>query len=198
MASLCESLKNEHRIIERVLNALSAETDRLDDGAPPNGIFILSAIAFIRQFADGLHHKKEEQILYPRLQAAGLPGSDGPIGVMLTEHHEGRQHIDAIENILDAALSGDTVAIQNVSYSLRRCVSVLQQNIEEEDQILYPMAEQLLGDTQKVEILAAFRNADIADGELVRRETAWAESLGQTPVAVPVTEPVDEPEWALA
>jgi len=178
VASLCDSLKNEHRVIERVLTALSHETNRLDNGARPNGVFILSAISFIRQFADGLHHMKEERILYPRLEAAGIPGGDGPIGVMLTEHLEGRQHIDAIENALDAALGGDVEAIQTVRGAMHRCVTILQQNIEQEDQILYPMAEHLLGEQQKSEILAAFQDADSAEGGAARREKAWAESLG--------------------
>lgn len=44
---------------------------------------------FFRVFADLCHHGKEEQYLFPALEAAGIPRESGPAGVMLAEHAEG-------------------------------------------------------------------------------------------------------------
>src|SRR4030065_429878 len=54
------------------------------------GVFIMAA-DFIKGFADGCHHKKEEGVLFPAMQAAGVPSEGGPISVMLAEHEQGRR-----------------------------------------------------------------------------------------------------------
>ena len=74
-----------------MLVALETAAIRLRAGEPvESGIFVQAA-AFIKGFVDGCHHKKEEGALFPAMQAAGIPGEGGPVGVMLTEHEEGRQ-----------------------------------------------------------------------------------------------------------
>lgn len=80
----------EQRIIERGLAALETAAKRLNAGEAPSPVIFLQAADFIRGFADGCHHKKEEGVLFPAMQSAGVPCERGPIGVMLAEHERGR------------------------------------------------------------------------------------------------------------
>jgi len=57
-------LMSEHQVILRMITALEKATDLLEDGrAVPPEIFI-EASDFIKGFADGCHHKKEEGVLF--------------------------------------------------------------------------------------------------------------------------------------
>ena len=83
-------LMDEHRVIERVLGALEAAAARMSSGASVRVEFFLQTANFIAGFADGCHHRKEEGVLFPALEAAGIPRAGGPVGVMLAEHEEAR------------------------------------------------------------------------------------------------------------
>jgi len=86
-----EILMEEHRVIEGVLTSLETAAKRLSTGqAVAAGIF-LKAADFIKGFADGCHHRKEEGVLFPALVANGMPKDSGPVAVMLAEHEEGRR-----------------------------------------------------------------------------------------------------------
>ncbi len=83
-------LMQEHEVILRVIATLEVEADRLAEGQEVRPGFFLDAADFIKGFADGCHHKKEEGVLFEAMAAAGLPKQTGPIAVMLTEHEQGR------------------------------------------------------------------------------------------------------------
>ena len=105
MARLCASLEAEHRVIEKVLDALDRELERLGSGGSVNEGFFEQAVAFIREFADGLHHQKEEQLLFPQVTKAGVPEDEGPVGVMLEEHRQGRELVGQMEAQARATLT---------------------------------------------------------------------------------------------
>ena len=65
MIKATDILKNDHRVIERVLGALEMGSARLRSGHPVRPGFFLDAADFIRGFADGWHHCKEERVLFP-------------------------------------------------------------------------------------------------------------------------------------
>ena len=83
-------LMEEHRVIERVLTALQRAADRVAEGARIRPSFFLNAAFFIKNFADGCHHRKEEGVLFVAMQESGIPREGGPVGVMLAEHEQGR------------------------------------------------------------------------------------------------------------
>jgi hypothetical protein len=73
-----EVLMDEHRVIERVLGALEEAASRLERGVEVDASFFLEATDFIRGFADGCHHQKEEGVLFKAMTAAGMPQDQGP------------------------------------------------------------------------------------------------------------------------
>ncbi len=98
-----EILKEEHRVIERVLNSLDIGAQRLADGQPVPMDFFIKTTDFVKGFADGCHHKKEEQVLFPALEENGLPREGGPVGAMLADHDEGRRLTRAIREEAERA-----------------------------------------------------------------------------------------------
>ena len=177
MPELCESLVAEHDVILRVLDALEKEAGQLDSGAAVRRDFFTEAIAFVREFADGVHHQKEEGILFPRMAEAGVPSEGGPIGVMLYEHDKGRAHIRAMDRALAKAADGDSEARRTLIRETRGYVALLRAHIMKENTILFPMADRVFGESQKAAVQAAFAEAEANDVEVTEKRRRWAQSL---------------------
>ncbi|MBN8218378.1 MAG: hemerythrin domain-containing protein [Spirochaetes bacterium] len=152
-------LSGEHRVILQVIQALVAMADRAEkENAIPLD-HASQALEVLRNFADKCHHGKEENILFPALDAA-VPGF-GPTQVMRADHVEGRAFIQGVA----AAVDGGDVAkfVQNA----HGYAGLLRSHIEKEDGILFPMAMQILRAEQHGEILDAYRaieHDDMGDG----------------------------------
>ena len=68
----------EHRLIERMIALLKKESARIRSTGQVNVEFILSAVDFIRTYADHCHHGKEENILFRDLKKKKLSASTRP------------------------------------------------------------------------------------------------------------------------
>lgn len=178
MAGICDSLVQEHEVIERVLDALEKEARGVDAGSSVDQTFFLTAITFVRQFADGVHHQKEEQVLFPALCEAGMQNDSGPVGVMLFEHTEGRQHIRAMEAALAGAEEGDAAARRQLVHETMGYVNLLRAHIQKENMILFPMAERMLDAEQKEIVRSGFESAEIESQAQTALHRDWVASLG--------------------
>ena len=177
MSDLCQSLEAEHRTIERVLDALEREAKKVTGGAAVDKEFFTKAITFVREFADGLHHQKEESVLFPRMAEAGVPKDGGPIGVMLYEHDEGRHFVRGMSESLEAAASGDAQAREALVRSAFGYAALLRAHIMKEDQVLFPMADHVFNERQKGSIREAFVEAEAVDPRRDDAHRKWAGGL---------------------
>ena len=139
-----ETLMREHRIIERACDALAAFAEearrRTADDKEELGRFV----TFIREFADGCHHGKEEDILFKAMVEAGFPSQGGPIAVMLHEHDIGRAHVKKLADLAGQAAPWSEQDRETLAEAAHGYAGLLRQHIQKEDAILYPMAEQHL------------------------------------------------------
>ena len=149
MADPIETLMSEHRIIERVLDALEAAADK---ELPAS--FYERALDFLQQFADACHHGKEEERLFPVLEERGVPREAGPIGVMCHEHVIGRGHI---QRMREYARLGKLDAVRRESLEY---VALLRQHIQKEDQVLFVMARGVLSDEDTRRLAREFDEVD--------------------------------------
>src|SRR5512137_820018 len=110
-------LMDEHRVIERVLNAMHLAATRLSHVEYMRPAFFINAALFIKNFADGCHHRKEEGVLFIAMNEAGVPSQGGPIAVMLAEHEQGRQFTRAMREAAEKWEKGDASAIPAVVHN---------------------------------------------------------------------------------
>jgi hemerythrin-like domain-containing protein len=167
-----ETLREEHRVILRALDALERACERLSAGQPLPRDWWSDLIQWLRGFADRNHHGKEEYCLFPAMEKAGLPFEGGPIDIMLEEHTEGRELLLAMETADPARQAGTG----------RRYVHLLRDHIAKEHEVVFAIAEAVLDDTAQRDVARAFeaveadvgRTASIEDAEarLARLEAA--------------------------
>jgi len=122
-----------------------------------------TAIDFFSNFADGCHHAKEEDRLFVEMEQSGVPRDGGPIGVMLYEHDEGRSSVRGMAEAVNAAASGDVNAISEFAAHANSFIGLLSAHIQKEDQILFPMADNILA-AEADNLLADFRRIEADAG----------------------------------
>ncbi len=128
-----QELMDEHRIIEKVLTALTTAADQ-----EVSLEFYEKAVDFIANFADKCHHGKEEERLFPLLEEKGIPREAGPIGCMCDEHEIGRGHVQRMRELIKRS---DLVGLRRESLNY---VGLLRSHIQKEDNVLFPMGRGVL------------------------------------------------------
>lgn len=151
MSQAIEDLKHEHDAILmslKILNGMCKEMElgQIDGSEDPQAF-----IDFLKEFADQCHHGKEENMLFPALVNAGVTKEGGPIGVMLHEHVEGRKFIQAMQTSISPTLNVPMFVQAAHGYT-----ELLQNHIQKENEVLFPMAEKVLTPNQLEDLFKSF------------------------------------------
>ena len=140
----------DHEVIRRSLSVLQAMNEKIRTGKTVERGDIQSLLSFLREYADGSHHVKEETILFPALMHAGIPSDAGPLEVMNYEHVRGR----ALTAAMQAA--ADRNRMDDFLYYSSRYIELLTSHIEKEEHVLFPKTEQILSDDEDETVTANF------------------------------------------
>lgn len=156
-------LADEHRIIERVLTALQVAAERVSRGEEMRPAFFVNAALFIKNFADGCHHNKEEGVLFIAMNEAGMPTEGGPIGVMLAEHEQGRLFTREMKDAAQKWEAGDLSARAAVVQNALGYVALLRQHINKENNILFPMADCVIPSERQEKVTKDFERIELEE-----------------------------------
>jgi hemerythrin-like domain-containing protein len=143
-------LSEEHQNILKALDVLERECGELESGKEMDGDFVGKAVDFIKNYADGFHHAKEEDILFSEFNKKSDEAHCNPVDQMLYEHGLGRDFVKGMEDGLESNDKGKVVA------SFRGYVQLLREHIFKEENILYPMIDEILGEDIQKEMLKEF------------------------------------------
>ncbi|UCF18395.1 MAG: hemerythrin domain-containing protein [Gemmatimonadota bacterium] len=133
-------LRDEHQLILKVLDVLERLVEKGDKGEW-NLEALKECVTFFRLFADACHHGKEEDLLFPELEARGMPRHEGPIAVMLFEHKQGRALVGEMAQALSAAHGGEAEPLVKLEGAARGYLQLLRGHIQKEDNVLFNMAD---------------------------------------------------------
>ncbi len=139
-----EILYEEHDHILAMLNILEKIVDQAENTGHLDPAHFEKAVIFLKGYADGCHHGKEEDMLFPALVDAGVPRENGPVGVMLHEHKVGREFIAGMSQSLEGFKSGVHSMLNGITENSRNYIDLLRNHIGKENRILFPMAERVL------------------------------------------------------
>jgi hemerythrin-like domain-containing protein len=178
-----DALMREHRAIEHVLATLSRASELGRSGAAVPAQLFLDAVAFLRRYADGVHHAKEERHLFPMLERSGMGRDGGPLSCMLAEHDGARKYTAHIAEEAELArlggVGGSTLLYQaGLLYSRH-----MAQHIQKEDGVLFKMARLTIDEEGMAELSSAFERIDAATPGFEARAIAVASMLEQAPSA---------------
>ena len=134
-----ESLQKDHKLIEKVLQALDATIKLLKDGKQIPEQILLPTIDFTQNFTDVCHHGKEEEALFPALEKAGMPSHMGSIRMMIVEHQRTKAIAEQIELSSKKYLETDDSV--DLIFTLEAYVQHVTEHLWKENNRLFKMAE---------------------------------------------------------
>ena len=137
-------LRDEHVLILEVADTLERMLYAEANGVPIDYDAVERCITFFRLFADACHHGKEEDLLFPELEQAGLPHDSGPIAVMLDEHEQGRVFVRAMAASFDGARSGDVSEVTALRRAGEGFIDLIVAHIGKENDVLFNMADGMI------------------------------------------------------
>lgn len=138
-------MMEEHRYIERMLLVVRKACYRLLKGEEVNYDDFNLMIKFIRNYADGHHHNKEEIMLFNRMvENLGALGEKTIKNGMLVEHDLGRFHVKALDEALVNLKNGNEEAKLDVISNAVSYASLLERHINKEDNVIYKFAQREL------------------------------------------------------
>jgi len=177
-----EILMQEHRQIEQVLDRLEDAAGHLEDGENVSPDFFLDAADFVVGFADHCHHNKEEDILFVAMTASGMPRDSGPVAVMLHEHDQGRRFTAGFLSAAEQMKAGEADAAADVIRNVFDFVNLLREHIMKEDNVLFPMAEQVIPADDMQQMSEQFQRVvadDEQSGRLAEYQALAAKLIGK-------------------
>ena len=154
-------LKIEHEAVKvtlRILDKICNDTEKTGDIADPDHLEQL--LEFFKVFVDTCHHTKEEELLFPALEEVGVSRESGPIGVMLREHQQGREYVVKMKTALARYIDDDRAAAGDLIKSARAYIALLNQHIDKENNVLFPIAERNLSDEKQAVLWEGFETIE--------------------------------------
>lgn len=153
-------LRNEHEVILRGLHVLESLCDQIESGSVVSPEKMEVMIEFFRLYADRCHHGKEEDLLFPAMEAKGVQREGGPLGCMVHEHETNRMLVRRMSEAVAELRVGNSEAAREWAAAAREYAYGLDQHIYKENYILFVMAERIFTADEEPAMLWRFQAVD--------------------------------------
>lgn len=156
MNTATKNLENDHvnilrliDVMEKMLLVKSKNTEHFE-----------KTVSLIKSYADGLHHAKEENLLFPLMVKRGFSSEQGPIAVMLHDHAEGRDYVKGMTDAIADYKKGNEAALAKIYENMQGYIILLRNHIAKENNVLFRMADNALSENDQQELLKEFTKVE--------------------------------------
>jgi len=143
-----EVVIQDHATIRKGLDILDMMVTAMEEGRRIEIADAIRMVNFLHSFADEYHQTMEENILFPLLLRA--TPDDNPLHQMIPEHTEERRLLSHIDDALKSKRAMDFVRMS------RHLAMHLRNHFNEEDIVLYDLAERALSNEEDTMIVTEF------------------------------------------
>jgi hemerythrin-like domain-containing protein len=156
MITATKNLENDHIHILKLIDVMKS----IVQSESPDVEHIEKIIVLIRKYADGLHHAKEENYLFPALEEKGFSSTKGPVAMMLYEHVQGRNFVNEISKNVELIKKGIEPALDVVYRNMSGYAELLTNHIAKENNVLFRMADNAFSETEQRNLLDQFESIE--------------------------------------
>jgi len=154
-----QQLRDEHEGVKIMLSILEQVCQQLKANGSLNKEHFEGILEFLTVFVDTCHHGKEEDLLFPALEAVGVP-KEGPITTALHQHELGRNHVKAMSKSFATFMTGDRSSSQDIMKNAQGYNSLLKDHIEMENSVLFVAADNRLSEEKQDELFEGFEKIE--------------------------------------
>ena len=159
-------LMTDHETTERVFAAFERA---LAGPLQPSAAIVADALEYFTGYVEGCHSHKEEDHLFPLMEARGLPREGGPLAVMLMEHEQSGALLAELKGLAGAYVAGRVDVLPELRRVFTQYATVLKGHFWKENDILFPMARRVLSDGDMASIEAGIEAVEASLGSDTRR-----------------------------
>ncbi|CDM68905.1 hemerythrin HHE cation binding domain protein [Clostridium bornimense] len=173
-----EIMMEEHRYIERMLKVIRKICYKILQCEEINYDDFDKVIEFIKNYADGHHHNKEEIFLFNKM--VEKLGSTGEVIIkngMLVEHDLGRGYVKELIEGLEKVKAGDEEAKLDIIAAAISYTHLLEKHIDKEDNVIYKFAIRELDDSILKEIELQCIEYETTNGDIRKKNIEILENL---------------------
>jgi len=152
MNKATRNLEGDHLYILKLIGVMQEMVKETE----PNVQHLYEVVTLIRQFADGLHHAKEETLLFPLMAEKGFSMQQGPIAVMLMDHEKGREFVRNMDESIHLYKNGESSALNRIYANMLGYADLLNNHISKENNVLFRMADNVLTSENQQSLLDQF------------------------------------------
>ncbi len=156
METATKSLENDHVQILRLIDIMELAIDNTE----PDVRNLQMMVDLIKNYADGYHHAKEENLFFPLLAKRGFSEEQGPIAVMLHEHVLGRNYVKGMTEGLENYQNGNKISLGAIYKNMHGYIELLRGHIAKENNILFKMANNALSEQDHKDLLQQFKQIE--------------------------------------
>jgi DUF438 domain-containing protein len=168
-------LMTDHETTEKVLESVERA---LEAPAGPDPALLGQVLDYFQNYVDACHNKKEENHLFPLVEARGIPRAGGPLAVMLAEHDQGRSLLPEFARAARTYIDGDPSVLPDLRELFSQYSALLKNHFWKENDILYPMARRVMSDEDGEAVVAGIEETEARLGPDTReRYYALAERI---------------------
>ena len=145
MPKVIDAIRSEHKSIARVLGILEREVVEfatLDPANPVDYALMTSALDYLIDFADRIHHPKED-LLFVRLRRAN-PDVARDVGDLIESHEELAKRVRAFADALRAVMTEDVYPRAQFLKLARDFIAHQRLHLTMEENHFLPAAERVL------------------------------------------------------
>lgn len=158
--SAVEKLFEEHRLIERVVAAMEQRVQELHEGNDRGRCDLLRFVTFFREFADLMHHEKEEELLIPALSEAGVRWDEGLLLRIRREHEFERSLLHSMRHLAVQTQDWSAEDCRRVVGVAERFIVFMRAHIKLEDEQLHHLVLEKLTPAARDALDAQLRRFD--------------------------------------
>lgn len=141
------SLIIEHQVTLKLVDGLVAYARQLEnpDGAPIERADLALFARFFREFADEVHHEKEENVLMPLLSWHGFDWAEGTLADVRWEHEQERYFTNVLAQAGERDGEWTLEDRRSIAATALALADFQRRHIEKENNELFPEVTRRLG-----------------------------------------------------
>ena len=164
-----QTMLDEHEVICQAEEIIENLDKTWETDADKYKATVATLIEFFREYADGYHHRKEEEVLFPAIHDHPDFVLQEIIEEFETHHEDFREYTVTIEELIN---EGD---FEKSYKELNTYLQDLLDHIGAENDELFSLAENLMGEDDLETIFFKFKDIDMELGE--ERKVEFEESI---------------------
>lgn len=164
-----ELLSHEHELLKSLVCALESVAARLDRDPLEAAPLLDRLLVEFGYHVEGVHMAKEEQVLFPYLEAHGLDRSAPVVGALAHQHEAVKVHGRRLRALCERLRGGDQGVRSEIVLLTHDFIALFREHMRIEESYFYSLADRIVPPDDDASMMERFLAIDRVSNAEARR-----------------------------